>query len=131
MFQKAAIPDFPNIRAVALRISIASVSLRFKSSNLKHYDRIFFSWNLVGRGKMNAQRITYNLVTLKIQRNSKMTLQCFNGKNFAWNMEHGTNFAWVKQTQQSHGKAKEKRKFCVSAFFSRKIWKYSTLILIT
>ena len=78
MFQKAAIPDLPNFWAVALRISIASASPRFKSSNLKHPDRNCSYWNLVRHGKMNAQRITYNLAISKTPRNWRITPQSFN-----------------------------------------------------
>ena len=78
MFQKAAISDLLNFWTVALRISIASASLRFKSSNVKHPYSIFFFWILVRRGKMKAKRITYNLAISKIPRNWRITLQSFN-----------------------------------------------------
>ena len=77
MIQKEVKPDLPYFWAAALRISIASANPRFKQSNLKYPERIFFSWNFVRRWKMNAQQITLNL-QIELPRNWIITLQSSN-----------------------------------------------------
>ena len=119
LFQKAAFSDLRKRWTIALRISIASASSIFKSSNLKR-DIIFFSCNLVRPDKIYVLSELHINLAISNDRETE--------ESHCKALIHGSKFTWFKQTRPTNWKNENEEKILCAWLFICQIWKYSTLI---